>query len=162
MTSCFCHHSLFFAVIIFIYNSIFWCRSFFQIQRAVFQNSFVSFFCNLCPKIYSIRYLKQFSTNFLIWRLDIVQNVLIPCLLVISLHQNASICIYILGIYIGHIRTFSHKNYTRWLVIVQNLYQLWQFFLSDFFGSKCFNTLNSKNIPGGKMFQYPQVVYYWC
>ena len=36
MTAYFCRRSLCFAVIIFIYDSIFCCRSFFQIQRAVF------------------------------------------------------------------------------------------------------------------------------
>ena len=64
--------------------------------------------------------------------------------------------IYILGV----LEQFGTENYTWKLDIVQNLWELWQFSLSDFLGSKCFNTPGPKYGPGDKMFQYPEVVYH--
>ena len=55
--------------------------------------------------------------------------------------------------YVLRIREHSDtKHYTWRIVIVQNLYEFSQFFLSDFLSSKCFNTLNIQNILGGKCF----------
>ena len=57
----------------------------------IVQIFFLSYFWDICLKIYIRKYLKQFSTENYTQNLDIVQNVLIPCILLISLDQNVSI-----------------------------------------------------------------------
>ena len=61
-------------------------------------------FGTFCPKTYIRKYIKQFSTQNYIWRLAIVQNVLISRIL-ISQDQNVSI-LFVNNIYIGNNRTF--------------------------------------------------------
>ena len=56
-----------------------------------FDNFFLSDFWDKYPKIYTKKYLKQFSTENYTWRIDLVQNILISCKLLISLDQNVSI-----------------------------------------------------------------------
>ena len=72
------------------------------------QKLFLSdFFGTFCPKIHIRKNLKQFS-NYT-WKLDIVQNVLLPGILLISVDQNVSI-LFVNDIYTGNIRTFWHRK----------------------------------------------------
>ena len=65
-----------------------------------------------CPKMFTRKYLKQFSIENYTWRLVIVQNVLIFCILLIYLDQTVPIHfvndIYTLGI----LGNFNTENYT--------------------------------------------------
>ena len=72
------------------------------------------------------------------------QYFLISCILLISLNQNISI-IFVKNIDIGNI-TLPKKLYIK-LDIVQNLYEFYQFYLSEFLSLKCLNTPKYKNIP---------------
>ena len=89
-------------------------------------------------------------------RVVLVQNVLIPRILLISLDQNVSIH-FVNKICIENKRTFWHKK-----LYMKNCYSsksLWIFaiFLSDFLSSKCFNSTNFQSILRVKCFNAPKL-----
>ena len=119
-------------------------------KLAIGQKCSCLLFETFCPKIYTRKYLKQFSTENYTWKLYIVQNVLIPFILLISLDQNVSILL-VNNIYIENIRVFWHRK-----LYIKNWYSsksLWIqiFFLFWFFVPKYCTTPKSENIPGSKM-----------
>ena len=86
---------------------------------------YLMFWCN-SSKIYIRKYLKQFSTENYKWKPVLVQNVLIPCILLIYLDQNVSNR-FVINMYIENIRTFRHRKlYTKtwyrskslWILII--------------------------------------------
>ena len=100
---------------------------------------FLFWFRYNCTKKYTWKYLKQ--------------DVIISCVLLISLNQNVSI-LFLNNIYIGNIRTVCHrklyiKKYSSKSLWILSVFLVW------FLGLKCFNAPKSKYVSGGKMFQYP-------
>ena len=97
------------------------------------------------------KYLKQFSTENYTWKIVIIQNVLIPSLVTIiisSLTLNIHITVWC-------------KNCTWIVLIIQNHYEFWQFFLSNFLISKCVNNPNQKISQGTKYVKTPKLYTTW-
>ena len=95
------------------------------------------FFVSNCWDIFSqntLKYLKQFSTEDYEWRHVIIQNFLIPRMLLMFLDQNISFCKWYILRALGD---FNRENYTWRLVIVQNLYEFWQFSCLTFYAEMC-------------------------
>ena len=83
------------------------------------------------------------------------QYIIASCVLLISLNQHILI-LFVNNIDIGNI-SLPKKWYIK-LDIVQNLYEFYQFYLSDFLSLKYFNNPKSKNIPLVKICPNGQIV----
>ena len=72
----------------------------------IVQKNFCVILLVKCPKIYISKYLLQLRAENYTWRPVIVQNVLISCILLISLDQN----LLVNNIYIRNIRIFLYRS----------------------------------------------------
>ena len=99
--------------------------------------------------------LGTFIEQLGIWRLDIVQNVLIPRILLIPPDQNVSI-LFVNNIYIENIRKAWHSKLYIKTWYSSSFWEVRQFFLSGFLGPNCFNS-SSPKYPRGQNVSIPKL-----
>ena len=75
-----------------------------------------------------------------------------------SLDQNVSIIFWIIYV-LGILEQSGTKSYAWKLDTIQNTLWFVPMFLVWFFEPKMSQHTQAQNTPGGKIFQYPQVVY---